>query len=83
MLKKPKSPINVLEHSLVPEMKIVAPGHVKSILEEYDLSDSGQLPKMKKSDPAAAALGAKDGDVLKIDRVEPTGKCTYYRLVVE
>lgn len=82
-MKKPKSPINVLEHSLVPDMKIVAPGHVKDILEQYELSTVEQLPKMKKSDPAALALGAKGGDVLKINRVEPTGKCTYYRLVIE
>lgn len=81
-MKKAKSIINVLEHTLVPEMKIVPEGQKNAVLEKYSLNSQYQLPHMKKSDPAAVALGAKDGDIVKIEREEPTGKCVYYRVVV-
>jgi len=81
MLKKAKSTINVLEHSLVPEMKIITEGQVGSVLEKYGISSTSQLPQIKSKDPEVVALGAKEGDVIKIERVEPTGKCTYYRVV--
>ena len=81
-MKKAKSLINVLEHSLVPPMEIVPEGKRGALLEKYSLSSPLQLPHMKKNDPATVALGAKEGDIVKIDRQEPTGKCTYYRVVV-
>ncbi len=82
MLKKAKSTINVLEHALVPEMKIVQGSHVNSVLEKYGIDSTSQLPQIKSGDPEVVALGAKEGDVIKIERVEPTGKCTYYRVVI-
>lgn len=82
MLKKAKSTINVLEHALVPEMKIVTGGNVNSVLEKYGISSTEQLPQIKSNDPEVVSLGAKEGDVIKIDRVEPTGKCTYFRVVI-
>jgi len=72
----------VLEYSIVPAMKIVPEGQKNSILEKFSLTSSMQLPRMKSTDPTAIALGAKEGDIIKIDREEPTGKCTYYRVVV-
>jgi DNA-directed RNA polymerase subunit H (RpoH/RPB5) len=63
-------------------MELVPEGKQKAVLEKYSLTALDQLPHMKKNDPAAVALGAKEGDVIKIDRQEPTGKCTYYRVVV-
>ncbi len=42
-----------------------------------------QLPKIKANDPAAAALGAKEGEVLEIARTDPTGEYNYYRRVIK
>ncbi len=82
MLKKAKATIDILEHALVPEMKIITESNVNSVLEKYGISSTAQLPQIKSNDPEVAALGAKEGDVIKIDRVEPTAKCTYYRVVI-
>jgi len=43
-----------------------------------------QLPRLKASDPAVLAIGAKPGDVVRIIRDSPTaGKYVSYRHVVE
>ncbi|MEM3722628.1 MAG: DNA-directed RNA polymerase subunit H, partial [Candidatus Bathyarchaeia archaeon] len=43
-----------------------------------------QLPQIKASDPAAKAIGAKPGDILRIIRKSPTaGEHIAYRYVVE
>ena len=41
-----------------------------------------KLPKILESDAQAKRLGAKPGNVIAIERGDPTGKYTYYRLVV-
>jgi DNA-directed RNA polymerase subunit H len=82
-LKKAKSTLDVLKHSLVPKMEIISENKKKSVLEEYNLNSPLQLPQMYKDDPAAVALGASVGDVIKVERVEPTGKYTAYRVVVD
>jgi DNA-directed RNA polymerase subunit H len=41
------------------------------------------MPKMHVSDPAAIAIKAKIGDVIRITRESPTaGKAIFYRLVI-
>ena len=69
-------------HFLTPKMEIMKKEEVKKLLEELNATHE-QLPKMLISDPAAKALKAKAGDVIKIYRKDATGEYLYYRLVVE
>lgn len=74
--------IDVLSHSLVPEMKVLSDAEKAKTLDKYGIDES-QLPKILSKDPAVLALKATVGDVLKIDRNDGTGKYTTYRIVVE
>ncbi len=73
---------NIFEHKLVPKHEILSPEERKKLLTEYRV-EPYQLPRIKASDPAVRAIGAKPGDIIKIIRESPTaGKSVYYRYVV-
>ena len=56
---------------------------IKEILEKYKIKRL-QLPKILTTDPVVKALGAKEGDVLRIIRKSPTaGTSEYYRTVAK
>jgi DNA-directed RNA polymerase subunit H len=75
--------IDVLGHELVPKHEILSEEEKKEVLERYKIRPF-QLPKLLSSDPAARAIGAKPGDVVKITRESHTaGKAIAYRYVVE
>ena len=74
---------DILKHKLVPDHTILSKTEVKKVLKELDIHQE-QLPKIKSDDPVAKAIGAKEGDVLKITRKSHTaGKFDTYRLVLE
>jgi len=74
---------NIFEHVLVPKHEIIAPEEREKVLSVYRIQPY-QLPRLKASDPAAKAIGAKPGDIVKITRDSPTaGKYASYRYVVE
>ena len=73
---------DLFAHFLVPKHEIVPEKEINSLLKSLKIESKLLLPHISKDDATVAALGAKEGDVLKIDRDEPTGKSTYYRLVV-
>jgi DNA-directed RNA polymerase subunit H len=74
---------NIFDHVLVPKHEIVKPEERKKLLEQYRVQPH-QLPRLKASDPAVKAIGAKPGDIVKIIRDSPTaGKYVSYRHVVE
>ncbi len=71
-----------LEHKLVPKHEILEEDEVKKILEEYNI-EREQMPKIRVADPAAVAIKAKVGDVVKVTRESHTaGKAYFYRLVI-
>lgn len=78
---KKKTNINVLEHHLVPKMKVLGENEKSKVLKKYGISEK-ELPRMLSDDAAAQVLGAKAGDVVEIKREDPTGASSYYRLVV-
>ncbi|MBS7623372.1 DNA-directed RNA polymerase subunit H [Candidatus Bathyarchaeota archaeon] len=73
----------MFEHELVPEHFILSKKEACELLEKYRIKPH-QLPFIRASDPAAVAIGAKAGDILRITRRSSTaGEATVYRYVVE
>ena len=74
---------NLFEHTLVPKHEILTPEEKEKMLMEYRVRPY-QLPQIRSSDPAAKAIGARPGDIVRIIRESPTaGKYVSYRYVVE
>ncbi len=72
-----------MKHELVPKHIIMKEDEIKEILEKYKIGRL-QLPKILTTDPVVKALGAKEGDVLRIIRKSPTaGTSEYYRTVAK
>ena len=72
---------NILDHNNVPEHTILTDDEKSEIFSdvEYEID---QLPKIKINDPVVEAIGAKEGDILKITRESETaGTFISYRLV--
>ncbi|MGP3668142.1 MAG: DNA-directed RNA polymerase subunit H [Candidatus Bathyarchaeota archaeon] len=79
--KDKKADFDIFEHELVPKHIILSKEEAEELLKKYRIKPS-QLPKIKDTDPAAKALGAKPGDIIKIIRKSPTaGLAEYYRYV--
>jgi DNA-directed RNA polymerase subunit H len=75
--------LDVRRHVLVPKHEILPKDKVDELLERYKIH-LHQLPLIKSSDPAAQAIGAKPGDVLKITRSSQTaGEAVVYRHVIK
>jgi DNA-directed RNA polymerase subunit H len=78
----PKDEIDIFKSNLVPKHEILPEDIKRALLERLGVSERS-LPKIKVSDPAVKAIGAKKGDVIKITRNSPvSGKSIYYRVVV-
>ncbi len=74
---------NLFEHTLVPKHEILSPEEQKKVLMEYRVRPY-QMPQIRSSDPAAKAIGAEPGDIVRIIRESPTaGKYVSYRYVIE
>jgi len=74
---------NIYEHVLVPKHEIATQEEREKVLSEYRVQPY-QLPRLKASDPAVKAIGAKPGDLVKVTRDSPSaGKYVSYRYVVE
>ena len=80
--KKEVSTVDVLSHFLVPEMKVLSESEKSKLFSKFGI-DEKQLPRMTSRDPAAEALKAVAGNVVRIERDDGTGKYTTYRVVVE
>ncbi len=81
MKKKVAKTIDVLSHMLVPEMALLSPEEKAKTMKKFGISES-QLPMLLDTDPAAIALKASAGDVVKITRTGETGQYVSYRIVV-
>ena len=73
---------DLFEHELVPTHVIAADDEVQLVLDHYGI-EKNQLPRIFRDDPAVKVLGARPGQVIRIERESPTaGKSFYYRLVI-
>ncbi|MGY5879571.1 MAG: DNA-directed RNA polymerase subunit H [Candidatus Thorarchaeota archaeon] len=74
---------DLFEHNLVPPHIIAEQSEVDLVLGHYKIKKT-QLPRIYVRDPAAKVLGARAGQVIRIERDSDTaGKVFYYRLVVD
>ena len=74
--------LNVLEHVMVPDHKIMSDGEVSDLLARYNITTE-QLPKIYHDDPAVKTIGAEADDVIRIIRTSHTaGRAEAYRLVI-
>ena len=80
MKKKVVKTIDVLSHMLLPEMEVLSPEEKAKLMKKYSISEE-QMPVMLATDPAAAALKAEPGNVIKINRKGETGEYASYRIV--
>ena len=80
MTKKKK--IDVLLHKFVPQHLLLTKEETQKLLEQYSIGVT-DLPQIFEKDPVAIAIGAKEGDIIKIIRdSETTVKSVeYYRYV--
>jgi DNA-directed RNA polymerase subunit H (RpoH/RPB5) len=77
-----KKKIDVLLHELVPKHYLLTKEETKELLENFKITVT-DLPQMFEKDPVAIAIGAKEGDVVKIVRQSETTvkSIDYYRFV--
>ncbi len=82
-LAKKSKKLDVLAHSLVPFHSILTKDETTQLLKDYAIR-LVDLPRIFQDDPAAIALGAREGDVIKIIRNSDTIVDTVdtYRFVV-
>lgn len=74
---------NLFDHEFVPKHEILPSDEREKLLAKYR-TQPYQLPRIRTSDPAVKAIGAKAGDIVKIMRDSATaGKYVSYRYVVE
>ena len=74
--------VDVTDHELVPEHRLLDEDDLEEVLEEYGI-DRTDLPKIKRRDPAVPG-DAEAGDVVEIIRdSRTTDRAIVYRLVVE
>ncbi|MBY9010777.1 MAG: DNA-directed RNA polymerase subunit H [Candidatus Lokiarchaeota archaeon] len=74
--------MDVLLHELVPKHYLLTKEESQILLEKYQINISN-LPQMFEKDPVSIAIGAKEGDIVKIVRDSHTTvkKIDYYRYV--
>ena len=74
--------VDVSQHELVPEHRVLEDTDIEGVLEEYGIKRT-DLPKIKASDPSLPEA-ATVGDVIQITRdSRTTDTATVYRLVIE
>jgi len=75
------SSFDLFNHDLVPDHVIADESEVHLVLDYYGITRD-QIPRIFRDDPAAKVLGAKPGQVIRIERKSETaGDVFYYRLV--
>lgn len=73
----------IFKHTLVPRHEVLGEEERAEVLKRYRVQPH-QLPQIKATDPAAIAIGARPGDIVRITRDSPTaGKHVLYKYVIE
>ena len=74
---------NILNHTLVPDMKILDSKEEVTFMKKYQIKSKTQLPEISRFDPQALVIGIRPGEICKIQRPSTTALTTdYYRVCV-
>ena len=74
---------DLFDHELVPPHVIAEDNEIHLVLDHYGINKT-HLPRIQSRDPAARVLGARPGQVIRVERSSPTAGVTYYyRLVID
>lgn len=74
---------NILEHSLVPFMRVLTDEEEPKFMLEKQISSKSQLPEISRFDPHAMATCVRPGNICLIERSSITAmKSNYYRVCV-
>ena len=74
---------NIFDHEFVPKHEVLTTEEKEKLLAEFKVQPY-QLTRIKASDPAVTAIGAKSGDIIRVVRKSPTaGRYVAYRYVVQ
>jgi DNA-directed RNA polymerase subunit H len=78
-----KNEFDLTEHELVPKHTIITEKEEKEILKKYNIKPD-RLPKILNTDPVVVSIGAKPGQIIRVERESQTArKAVAYRIVVE
>lgn len=70
--------INITEHELVPEHKVMSLEEKKELLQRYKLKEL-QLPRIQQSDPVARYFGLRRGQVSELQKNVSEATCSLCR----
>lgn len=74
---------NILQHQLVPHVRIITDEESKTLFGKYHIKDLSQLPEISRFDPMALAICMKPKQICEIHRKSATALETkYYRVCV-
>ena len=74
---------NILEHSLVPEHRVISELEVVDVMKKYNIADKTLFPDISRFDPVAQVIGLRPGKVCHILRPSKTAIIAdYYRVCV-
>jgi DNA-directed RNA polymerase subunit H (RpoH/RPB5) len=74
---------NILNHTLVPYMKVLKSEEMGEFKEKYQIKNLSQLPEISRFDPQALVVGIRPGEVGYFQRSSSTAMTSeYYRVCV-
>lgn len=74
---------NILEHKLVPPIRILSDAETRDMIKKYNLKTTAQLPEISRFDAQALAISMRPGQVCLIERDSSTVmKYDYFRVCV-
>ena len=74
---------NILQHALVPSMRILSKSELDEVIQKYNMKDINQFPEIGRFDPQALAMSMRPGQVGMFERDSITAlKSDYYRVCV-
>jgi DNA-directed RNA polymerase subunit H (RpoH/RPB5) len=74
---------NILEHTLVPQHRIINDNEVNEIMKKYNITDKTLFPEISRFDPVAKVICLRPGQVCHIIRPSKTAiQSNYYRVCV-